>query len=67
LKGFERVALRPSEKKTVSFTLGKDELSYWSPAEKKWVEEPEDFDVWMGEDSSAQLHSEFHVRAPLKK
>jgi len=67
LKGFERVSLRPGERKTVSFTLGKNELSYWSPVEKKWVEEPEDFDVWMGEDSSAQLHSEFHVKAPMKK
>jgi len=67
LKGFERVSLQPGERKTVSFTLGKDELSYWSPAEKKWVEEPEDFDVWMGEDSSAQLHSEFHVIAPMRK
>ena len=37
LKGFEKVTLAPGEKKTLHFTLGKDELTYWSPSEKKWV------------------------------
>jgi beta-glucosidase len=31
LKGFQRALLAPSEKKTVRFTVGKDELSFWSP------------------------------------
>jgi beta-glucosidase len=61
LKGFERVALEPGAKRTVHFTLGKDELQFWSPAEKKWVVEPEQFDVWVGEDSSAALHAEFRL------
>jgi beta-glucosidase len=59
LKGFERVALEPGARRTVHFTLGKDELQFWSPAEKKWVVEPEQFDVWVGEDSSTPLHAEF--------
>jgi beta-glucosidase len=59
LKGFERVSLQPSEKRTVHFTLGRDELQFWSPAEKRWVVEPERFDVWVGEDSNAPLHGEF--------
>ena len=61
LKGFERVALQPGETKTVHFTLGKKELTYWSEARKGWVEEPEEFDVWVGDDSKAQLHASFHV------
>ena len=61
LKGFERVALEPGAKRTVHFTLGKDELQFWSPAEKKWVVEPEQFDVWVCEDSSAALHAEFRL------
>ena len=61
LKGFERVSLAPGEKKTVSFTLGRNELSFWSPQAKKWVEESEPFDVWAGDDSTATLHGTFKV------
>jgi beta-glucosidase len=61
LKGFEKVSLLPGERKTVHFTLGKDELTYWSPSEKKWVLEPAVFDVWAGEDSTASLHGNFEV------
>jgi beta-glucosidase len=61
LKGFEKVTLAPGEKKTLHFTLGKDELTYWSPSERKWVLEAAMFDVWAGEDSTAQLHGSFEV------
>lgn len=61
LKGFEKVSLAPEEKKTLHFTLGKDELTYWSPSEKTWVLEPAVFDVWAGEDSTATLHASFEV------
>ncbi len=61
LKGFQRITLAPGEKKTVHFSLGKGELSFWSPQAKKWVEEPENFDLWVGADSSATLHSGFKV------
>ena len=61
LKGFERVTLAAGEKRTLHFTLGKNELQFWSPAEKKWVVEPEQFDVWVGDDSTAPLHGEFHL------
>ncbi|MFZ0685385.1 MAG: beta-glucosidase BglX [Terriglobales bacterium] len=59
LKGFDRIALEPGAKRTVHFTLGKDELQFWSPIERKWVVEPEHFDVWVGGDSTATLHGEF--------
>jgi beta-glucosidase len=61
LEGFERIALEPGAKRTVHFTLGKDELQFWSPTKKMWVVEPEQFDVWVGEDSSAALHGEFRL------
>jgi beta-glucosidase len=61
LKGFERIALAPGETKTVKFQLGKNELQYWSAAEKKWVLETETFDVWVGSDSTAANHSTFKV------
>ncbi|MBS1875969.1 MAG: beta-glucosidase BglX [Acidobacteria bacterium] len=61
LKGFERVALKASEKKTVRFTLGKAELSYWSGQDRAWIEETESFDLWVGTDSDARLHAGFRV------
>jgi beta-glucosidase len=61
LKGFQRVSLAPGQNKTVTFTLGKDELKFWSPATKSWVVEVEKFDVWAGENSKATLHTEFEV------
>jgi beta-glucosidase len=59
LKGFERITLAAHEKKTVHFSLGNDELTYWSTAKNNWVEEPATFDVWVGADSTAQLHANF--------
>jgi beta-glucosidase len=61
LKGFQRVNLAVGAKQTVHFTLGKDELQFWSPATKGWVVEPEAFDVWVGGDSTAKLHGEFKL------
>ena len=61
LKGFERITLAAHEKKTVHFSLGKDELTYWSTARKTWVEEPAAFDVWAGGNSDATLHAAFSV------
>jgi beta-glucosidase len=61
LKGFRRVTLKPGETQTVRFSLGPDELRYWSSAERKWVQEAEAFDVWVGSDSQAALHAELSV------
>src|SRR5208282_406532 len=61
LKGFQRVTLAPHEKKTLQFSLGRDELSYWSTAKKAWVEEPSTFDVWVGPDSTTTFRSTFSV------
>ena len=61
LKGFQRVNLQAGAKQTVHFKLGPDELQFWSPATKQWVVEPQQFDVWAGENSQAKLHSEFRL------
>ena len=61
LKGFERVAPAAGETKTVRFKLGPDELRYWNAAARDWVQEAENFDVWVGNDSTASLHSTFRV------
>ena len=61
LKGFRRVALKPGETETLKFELGKEELKFWSPQTKAWGVEPGTFDVWAGEDSTANLHTELVV------
>ena len=61
LKGFERVTLAPGQKRTVRFTLGKNELTYWSGAAKAWVQEPAIFDLWAGADSTAPLTTTLRV------
>ena len=62
LKGFRRVSLKPHEKQTVAFNLSKDDLTYWSSATQSWVRDASDFDVWIGGDSTADLHGSFAVR-----
>jgi beta-glucosidase len=61
LKGFRRITLQPGETQTLKFSLGKDELSFWSPQTKAWGVEPGAFDVWAGEDSTASLHADLMV------
>jgi len=61
LEGFKRVALKPGEKQTLTFPLGKNELQFWDPQTKKWIVEASTFDVWAGEDSTASLHTELTV------
>ena len=61
LKGFKRVTLQPGEMQTVEFQLGRAELGYWSTNAGRWIQEPADFDVWVGADSQAELHIGFTV------
>jgi beta-glucosidase len=61
LKGFERVTVAPGQKRTVRFTLGKPELTYWSGAVKEWVQEPAVFDLWVGADATASLTTTLRV------
>ena len=61
LKGFRRVSLKPGETQTVTFSLGPDELRYWSTSQRKWLQDAEAFDLWAGGDSTADLHAELTV------
>ena len=45
LKGFKKIALNPGEEKFVSFTLGKDALSYFDDKKHEWVAEPGKFEA----------------------
>lgn len=62
LKGFERVVLAAGASTTVRFVLGPEARRYWSTASRDFVLEASDFDVWVGGDSTAELHAEFTVR-----
>jgi beta-glucosidase len=61
LKGFERITLQPGEKKTVTFQLGPDELGYWSTNANCWIQDAAAFDLWVGADSLATLHTDLEV------
>jgi beta-glucosidase len=61
LEGFRRISLAPGETKTLHFRLGKEELQFWSPQTKRWAVESSVFDVWIGEDSRAELHAELTI------
>ncbi|MFA5833624.1 MAG: beta-glucosidase BglX [Bacteroidota bacterium] len=50
LKGFQKVALNPGEKKTVQFTISTDDMSFYNMAMKKVVE-PGTFTVYVGGNS----------------
>ena len=51
LRGFERVSLKPGERKTVSFSLPAEKLSFWDTNKKAFVVEPGVFDVLIGSSS----------------
>ncbi len=51
LKGFKKILLEPGEKRSVSFEIKKEELSFYSEEKKKWVFEPGDFNVLVGSSS----------------
>ena len=52
LKGFHRVELAPGQSTTVSFTLDKNALAFYSTQKKDWVTEPGTFDVLIGTSSA---------------
>jgi len=61
LKGFERVHLQPHETRALKFELTPDDLTYWSTANRGWIQEASTFDYWIGEDSTATLSGTFDV------
>ena len=62
LKGFQRIALKAGETKTLSFELHTDALAFYN-RDGKWCAEPGKFEVWIGGDSNAELGTIFRVIA----
>jgi len=60
LKGFERVTLRPGERRTLRFTLTPELLGFYN-AEMRFVVEPGKFKVFAATSSEGGLESEFDV------
>ncbi len=51
LKGFVKVALEPGQSQTVTFTLDERALSFYDPAQKRWVAEAGEFEALIGSSS----------------
>ena len=51
LKGFRRVELQPGQAETLSFTLDRAAMSYYSSAKGDWVAEPGRFEILVGASS----------------
>ena len=52
LKGFEKIALEPSESKTITFTLGKRAFAYYNTELSDWYVESGAFELLIGSASS---------------
>jgi beta-glucosidase len=63
LRGFERVALGPGEKKTVRFTLASEHLGYYDHR-MQFLVEPGEFQVTAGTSSVGGLEDRFQVVGP---
>lgn len=51
LKDFKKIMLQPGEKKTVTFSINRDKLSFYN-AQLQWVAEPGEFEVMIGASSA---------------
>jgi beta-glucosidase len=61
LKAFSKIALAAGETRNVNLSVATEDLSFWSPALRKQVLEPGTFDIWVGDSSTAVLHTTFEV------
>jgi beta-glucosidase len=62
LRGFQRVSLAPGETKTVKFSLGPDELSFWN-LDMHRVVEPGPFKIMVGGNSVEHIDATLNVAA----
>ncbi len=62
LKGFQRIRLKPGERRRVSFVLGPDDLAFHG-RDMKLITEPGEFHVWIGGSSDAELSTAFTLIA----
>lgn len=61
LKGFQKVSLKAGETKTVTFTLGTKDLSFYN-SELKFVAEPGQFQVFVGGNSRDVKQAAFELK-----
>jgi beta-glucosidase len=62
LRGFERISLKPGEKKTIAFSLQAEKLSFWDTNKKAFIVEPGAFDVMVGSSSEdIRIHERLDV------
>ena len=62
LQGFQRVTLKAHETQTVSFTLNRNDVGFYNNS-GKFVVEPGQIDVYVGDSSKATLTKSFTVSA----
>lgn len=60
LEGFQRVTLQPGQTKTVTFTLGRDQIGFYNNSGQFEVD-PGTVDVYVGDSSAGGLQSQFTV------
>ena len=61
LKAFRKITVAANGTVSAELTIPVADLSYWSPASHQQVLEPGTFDLWVGLDSDAPLHTTFVV------
>ncbi|MEP7076230.1 MAG: glycoside hydrolase family 3 N-terminal domain-containing protein [Acidobacteriota bacterium] len=64
LKGFKHITLNPGEKKNVEFTLTPNDLGFYN-GDRKFIVEPGNFKVYVGDSSDASLEASFAVGTKL--
>lgn len=67
LQGFQRVSLAPGANSEVKFTLDESNVRYWNSVERGWVVDPGEFDIWIGNSSTAEGHTTFKVGGKPRK
>jgi beta-glucosidase len=60
LKGFERISLKPGERRSVEFTLTREHLGFYG-RDMKFIVEPGEFRVMVGSSSATTLDAPFTV------
>ena len=66
LRGFQRITLAPGQTQTVTFTLGPEELSFWSISDDSFRIEPGAYTVRVGGSSdNLPLSAVFNLTAPM--
>lgn len=60
LKGFQKIYLKAGETKTVSFTINKDVLEFYT-ANRKWEVEPGEFLLFVGGNSTTKMNKKITV------